>query len=91
VEPTGFLFQITKHAQDSSSDEHKNDFETLDYILRVNGSNESYRHANRVNANSEAIPVDKADEDVKFGNDIILLMKKYLMKGVHELLVPNER
>lgn len=31
----------------TNNEEHKkNDFETLDYILRANGSNENYKHAN---------------------------------------------
>ncbi|CUM56987.1 unnamed protein product, partial [Debaryomyces tyrocola] len=54
----------------TNNEEHKkNDFETLDYILRTNGSNESYKHANRVNAKSEAILADRVDEDGKYGND----------------------
>ena len=54
----------------TNNEEHKkNDFETLDYILRANGSNENYKHANRVNAKSETIPADRADEDDKYGND----------------------
>ncbi|CAG85704.2 DEHA2C00110p [Debaryomyces hansenii CBS767] len=52
----------------TNNEEHKkNDFETLDYILRANGSNENYKHANRVS--SEAISADRADEDDKYGND----------------------
>ena len=54
----------------TNNEEHKkNDFETLEYILRANGSNESFKHANRVNAKSEAIPADRADKDDKYGND----------------------
>lgn len=53
----------------NNEDHKKNDFETLDYILGVNGYNESYMHANRANAKSEAIPADRADEDNKYGND----------------------
>ncbi|CAG84283.2 DEHA2A00242p [Debaryomyces hansenii CBS767] len=54
----------------TNNEEHKkNDFETLEYILRANGSNESFKHANRVNAKSEAIPADRADKNDKYGND----------------------
>ena len=54
----------------TNNEEHKkNDFETLDYILRANDSNENYKHANRINAKSEAISADRADEDDKYGND----------------------
>ena len=54
----------------TNNEEHKkNDFETLEYILRLNGSNESFKHANQVNVKSEAIPADRADKNDKYGND----------------------
>ncbi|CAR65727.1 DEHA2D19404p [Debaryomyces hansenii CBS767] len=54
----------------TNNEEHKkNDFETLEYILRANGSNESFKHANQVNVKSEAIPADRADKNDKYGND----------------------
>ena len=54
----------------TNNEEHKkNDFETLEHILRSNGSNESFKHANQVNVKSEAIPADRADKNDKYGND----------------------
>ncbi|CAG85694.2 DEHA2B16720p [Debaryomyces hansenii CBS767] len=71
VSVSGKISLIDFGLSDCSNNEKrkKNDFENLDYILGVHGSNESYKHANRVNAKSEAIPADRADKNDKYGND----------------------
>ncbi|CUM57531.1 unnamed protein product [Debaryomyces fabryi] len=46
----------------SVSEHKKNDFDTLDYILRANGSNED-------KSESEVMLAGRADEDAKYGND----------------------
>lgn len=46
-----------------NNEEHKkNDFDTLDYILRTNGSNED-------KSEREVMLAGRADEEVKYGND----------------------